>query len=116
MRFRATDGYSSSSRRTLCWPHITTPRIAFTIAAGAISLCSEDRTFPVVAAYWQFFQHNREISFILVVCCAALVGSISVASAQTTGPGWTGGHEGQRPDERECQEEAQDEEKHGEIR
>src|SRR5712664_3906940 len=31
-------------------------------------------------------------------------------------PGWTGGHEGQRPDERKCQEEAQDEEKHDEIR
>src|ERR1700720_4246553 len=55
----------------------------------AISLCSEDGTFPVVAGYCQFFQYNREIkmrSFIVGVCCAALVGSISVASAQTTGP------------------------------
>jgi pentapeptide MXKDX repeat protein len=52
-------------------------------------LCSEDGTFPVVAGYCQFFQYNREIkmrSFIVAVCCAALVGSISVASAQTTGP------------------------------
>jgi hypothetical protein len=54
-----------------------------------IPLCSEDGTFPVVAGYWQFFQPNREIkmrSFIVGVCCAALVGSISVASAQTTSP------------------------------
>jgi len=52
-------------------------------------LRSEDGTFPVVAGYWQFLQCNREIkmrNFILAACCAALVGSISVASAQTTGP------------------------------
>jgi pentapeptide MXKDX repeat protein len=44
-----------------------------------------------VAGYYEFFQHNPEIkmrNLILAVCCAALVGSItiSVASAQTTSP------------------------------
>jgi pentapeptide MXKDX repeat protein len=52
-------------------------------------LCSEAGTFPVVAGYWQFVQRNQEIkmrNFILAACCAALVGSISVASAQTASP------------------------------
>ena len=42
-----------------------------------------------MAGYWEFFQYNPEIkmrNLILAVCCAALVGSISVASAQTTSP------------------------------
>jgi len=60
-----------------------------TTPSQTMGSCSEDGTFPVVAGYWQFFQPNREIkmrSFIVAVCCAALVGSISVASAQTTSP------------------------------
>src|SRR5437879_9544314 len=54
-----------------------------------ILLCSEDGTFQTVAGYRAFFQSNREIkmrNLILAVCCAALVGSVPVASAQTTGP------------------------------
>jgi hypothetical protein len=48
-----------------------------------------------VGGYRQFFQHNPEIkmrSLILAACCAAFVGSMtfvgsmSAASAQTTGP------------------------------
>jgi len=54
-----------------------------------VLLCSEDGTFQTVAGYPAFFQSNREIkmrNLILAVCCAALVGSMPVASAQTTGP------------------------------
>lgn len=39
--------------------------------------------------YREFFQYNREIkmrNLVLAICCAALVGSMSVASAQTTSP------------------------------
>jgi hypothetical protein len=45
--------------------------------------------FRLWPGYCQFLQYNREIkmrNFIVAVCCAALVGSISVASAQTTSP------------------------------
>jgi allophanate hydrolase subunit 2 len=53
------------------------------------NLGSSDGTFPIVSGYRLFFQFNREIKMrhlIVAVCCAALMGSMSVASAQTTGP------------------------------
>jgi hypothetical protein len=55
--------------------------------AGGFPQCSDDGTFPIVAGYRAFFQYSQEIKMrklIVAACCAALVGSMSVASAQTT--------------------------------
>jgi hypothetical protein len=70
---------------------ITSPgkRSAVVTDVANVPLCSEQGTFPTVAGYWALFFTNQEIKMrrlIVVVCCAALAGSVSVASAQTTGP------------------------------
>jgi hypothetical protein len=70
---------------------ITSPgkRSAVVTDVANVPLCSEQGTFPTVAGYWALFFTNQEIKMrrlIVAVCCAALVGSVSVASAQTTGP------------------------------
>jgi hypothetical protein len=54
--------------------------------SGCVPKLEPFRLWPVIGSSFNITGRLKMRSLILAVCCAALVGSLSVASAQTTGP------------------------------